>query len=125
MNQEIRYRLEGDMNITDLSVEYLGNKYYDAVNHFKNWLRNKNIFNECLYKVTYENGIEKEKTYIPILSKNANIILHILKNDEEGFLPMNMDTEIDKMTQVKAMNELINNGIVKIRKCEGSAIELI
>jgi hypothetical protein len=74
MNQEIRYRLEADMSITDLSVEYLENQYNEALEHFKNWLRNKDIFNECLFKVTYENGIEKEKVYIPVLSKNANII---------------------------------------------------
>jgi hypothetical protein len=38
---------------------------------------------------------------------------------------MNMDTDIDKMDQIKAMNELLNNGIVRLKNCEGAAIELL
>jgi len=66
--EKIFYRLEADMHISDLRVDYSDYEYDLAIKHFKSWLNDKNVFNEMLYKITTKDGkiINKEYIYIYI-----------------------------------------------------------
>jgi hypothetical protein len=65
--EETFYRIEADMNISDLSVDYSENEYDIAINHFKKWLEDDEVFNECFYKITTVNSKIVNKEMVDIV----------------------------------------------------------
>lgn len=63
---KVTYKLEADMHIAPLEVEYLECDYEIAVRHFKSWLKDPVVFNEMFYKVTYNNDVKVNEQYIKI-----------------------------------------------------------
>ena len=66
LGKEIYYVLEADTHITDLGAEYPESERMTAVKHFKTWLEDRDIFNECFYKVIKENEKIISKEYIKL-----------------------------------------------------------
>ena len=58
----VRYRVVADIDLTGLDIEY--ENIENAIKHYKKWLKDKEVFNLVMYKVTYEKGIEKKKEFI-------------------------------------------------------------
>jgi len=62
--EKIFYRLEADMHVSDLSVDYSDCEYDLAIKHFQRWLNDDEVFNEVLYKITTKDGKIINKEYI-------------------------------------------------------------
>ena len=63
---KITYLLEADTHIAPLELEYSQYEFILAVKHFKKWLKDKEIFNQCFYRVTTEGNKIKEKKLLLI-----------------------------------------------------------
>lgn len=60
-----------------------------------------------------------------MLSKNANIIFNLLKEDSQGFIPVNIYVEgLTRNEVMNSISELYNLNLIKKRDCQGDAIEL-
>ena len=60
-----------------------------------------------------------------MLSKNASLIYDILKNNEQGFIPVNIDIDgLSRIEVLDSVKELFDYNLVKLRDCHGTAIEL-
>jgi len=66
--EQVFYRLEADMHISDLSVDYSESGYDLAVKHFRRWLSDEDVFNEMFYRVTTKDGKIINKEYIKPLN---------------------------------------------------------
>jgi len=60
-----------------------------------------------------------------MLSKNASLVYKMLKENSQGFIPVNVQIEgLSRDEITRAIVELYDNNLVKRRECQGEAIEL-